>query len=198
MTLRPLPSSGPPGIGRVQRNCYTPKNTQLTLSFYGLVVCLGTHRKVPVRGCLITGDFSPALVSEEHGLPDVTQTYRLAIVPLSSPSLPSLSKERSPNSNYLTVVTLFPPKVSSPASDYQLRKVPKQLNYQGSGQARVHGFSALKYHRALPPLFSPPNKINNPSISSNHHPLLPHQKSKEADQCVDWVTEFPWSPLPPH
>ena len=52
MKPRPLPSSGPPGIGRVQRNCQTHQKTQLTLSFYSLVVCLGTRHKVPVRDCL--------------------------------------------------------------------------------------------------------------------------------------------------
>lgn len=142
MTPRPLPSSGPPGIGRVQRNCYTHKNTQLTLSFYGLVVCLGTHCKVPVKDCSITGDFSPALVSKEQGLPDVT------LVDLPTGNCPPFFlfpsffiKERLPNSNYLTVVTLLPPKVSSPASDYQLRKVLKQLNYRGSRQARVQFLS---------------------------------------------------------
>lgn len=163
MTPRPLPSSGPPGLGRVQRNCYTPKNTQLTLSFYGLVVCLGTHRKVPVRGCLITGDFSPALVSEEQGLPDVTQTYQLATAP-SSPSLPSLSKERLPNSNYLIVVTLFPPKVSSPASDYPAKKSTQAIELSGIQASTCTRFLSTQIPQGPAPSLLTP-KQNKQSIN---------------------------------
>lgn len=53
----------------------------------------GDSLQGPSERLLDHSDFSPALVSEEQGLPDATQTYQLAIVPLSSSSLPSLSRK---------------------------------------------------------------------------------------------------------
>lgn len=49
----------------------------------------------------------------------------------------------------------------------------------GDPGKHVYSFSAFKYPRALPPLFSSPNKINNLSISSNHHPYFLTRKAKK-------------------
>lgn len=85
---------------------------------------------------------------------------------------------------------MFPLEVSSPASDYQLRKANQAIDSRDPGK-HVHTQTP---QGPAPSLIPKPNKQTiNPSLLT---PLRPHQ-GRKANQREDWVTEFQWY-TPPH
>lgn len=74
------------------------KGRQRGLQFPRLGGPPGDH-KVEVRGCLLIGDCSLALVSEAQGPPDITQTYWLAISLLPSLLKGKVTGSHSPASH---------------------------------------------------------------------------------------------------
>lgn len=166
MKRRPLPTSGPSGVWRVQRN-WDKREGMVNSGFQGLVVCLGSTRPRWEAACSqLTSQLTSTSVGRagttRHNADSLTGNFPAFFL------FPPFFIERkgywvpftcqSPCSLWQLFRDSWyhsPPNISSPASEHQLRKGSLQSNNWGSGK------QSPLLQEALPLPFSPPNKINN-------------------------------------